>query len=167
MNEKAMTTGKVIEAIERERARLKAAIDALGDAATTLPVTEEGWTAKDVLAHLTHWEGQVAFGLGAKIEPPEYLEQVTGRPTGDQWNALVVRFYKDGTFADLLARHDHIVDLIVDSASLRTDAEMNAIGAIAWAPGHPLWRFIGGDTFLHWPQHSEALEAAAALQPKQ
>lgn len=44
-----MTTQEVIEAIEREWARLMKAVDSLADGVTTIQVTEEGWTAKDVL----------------------------------------------------------------------------------------------------------------------
>ncbi|MEX2227157.1 MAG: maleylpyruvate isomerase N-terminal domain-containing protein [Dehalococcoidia bacterium] len=59
-----MTTRQVLDEIARERTRLMAAIDATGAGASTLPVTDEGWTAKDVLAHLIHWATQVAYGLG-------------------------------------------------------------------------------------------------------
>lgn len=64
-----MTTAEVLEAIRRERQRLLQAVDALEDRAVTLQVTTDGWTAKDVLAHLIHWATQVAFGLGAAVEP--------------------------------------------------------------------------------------------------
>ncbi len=49
-----MTTQEVLDAIAREQLRLLAAVDTLGDRASTLAVTEEGWSAKDVLAHLIH-----------------------------------------------------------------------------------------------------------------
>ena len=35
---------------------------------------------------------------------------------------------------------------------------MNATDAIPWAGNRPLWQFIGGDTFLHWPLHAEGIE---------
>jgi hypothetical protein len=156
-----MTTAEVLDAISRERARLTAAVAALGERAATLPVTPEGWTAKDVLAHLVHYAGQVAFGLGAKLEPPPYVLDVPGRPSADEWNARAVAYYGDFSLEWVAARFERLVDELVARTLLRNDNEMNATDAIPWATGQPLWMFIGGDTFLHWPQHAADIERAA------
>ncbi|MEX2246331.1 MAG: maleylpyruvate isomerase N-terminal domain-containing protein [Dehalococcoidia bacterium] len=160
MNQQRMTTNEVLDAIARERQRLWASVDALGAEAATIPVTDEGWTAKDVLAHLIHWLGQVAFGLGAQLQPPAYVTAVAGRPGGDEWNALAVEHYRDVPLDEVRAEFERLVDALVVRARLRTDDEINGTDAIAWAPGRPLWDFIGGDTFLHWPLHSDAIERA-------
>lgn len=156
-----MTTDEVIEAIERERARLLAAVDAFGEHATTRAVTGEGWTAKDVLAHTIHWASQVAFALGARVEPAAYIRATEGRPTGDEWNALAVAFHSARSLADVRSDFDAVVTLIIERARLRTDDEMKATGAIPWASDRTLCAFIGGDTFLHWHSHSTALDRAA------
>src|SRR5438270_12032139 len=98
-----MNQQQVLDAIRREETRLLVAIDALGDRAATTPVTEEGWTAKDVLSHLIHWATQVAFGLGAPVEPPVYMQEERRRrqlaglddrmPTGAESNDLAVSHY--------------------------------------------------------------------------
>lgn len=50
MAETLVTTNEVVAAVERERNRLLAAIDGLGDGLEKVAVTPEGWTAQDVLA---------------------------------------------------------------------------------------------------------------------
>lgn len=55
---------EVLEAVRRERGRLLAAVDALGERATSVAVTTEGWTAKDVLAHLMHWQPRCRLRSG-------------------------------------------------------------------------------------------------------
>ena len=170
MDETRMTTAEVLDAIARERKRLADAVDALGQLATTVAVTEEGWTAKDVLAHLIHWATQIALGLGASVPPPAYMMQERERrklaglsdamPTGEESNALAVAYYHDLPFDDVQSRFDQLVDALVARVRLRTDDEMNATDAIPWAGRRPLWQIIGGDTFLHWPVHAEAIEKA-------
>lgn len=157
-------TRDVIDAITRERARLLACIDGLGDRATTLTVTAEGWTAKDVLAHLIHYAGQVAFGLGAELQPPEYVLRVQGRPEGEEWNALAVAHYSKQSFDAVRAEFDRCVTALVEQASTRTDEAMNARAPIAWAGDVLLWQFIAGDTYLHWALHATAIEEAAQKQ---
>lgn len=157
-----MKTDEVLEGIVRERARLVAAVDALGPRASTAFVTEEnGWTAKDILAHLVHYVGQIAFGLGARLEPPPYVVGVKERLTGQEWNERAVAFWRDTPLEEVRAEFDRTVDLLLEQVRLRADEEMTATDAIAWAPGRPLWQFIGGDTFLYeWPAHAQQIERA-------
>lgn len=153
-----MKTDEVLAKIASERARLLQAIDALGARAPSALVTDEGWMAKDVLAHLIHWLGQVAFALGARLEPPPYLATVKGRPSGDEWNALAVDHYHGLTLDEIRLEFGRLGDVLVEQVRLRTDDDMNTKDTIAWAGDVPLWQFIAGDTFLHWALHSETIE---------
>ena len=153
-----MKTDDVLEKIGSERGRLLQAIEALGERARSASVTDEGWTSKDVLGHLIHWLGQVAFGLGAQLEPPPYLTAVKGRPSGDEWNALAVEHYNGLTLDEVRLQFEQLADAVVEQISLRTDDDMESKGTITWAGDIPLWQFIAGDTFLHWAIHSETIE---------
>jgi hypothetical protein len=156
-------TDEVLDALGRERARLLAAVDALGPRASTAFVTEpDGWTAKDVLAHLIHYAGQIAFGLGAQLTPPPYVVGVTERLSGQEWNERAVAHWRDTSLKDVRGEFERIVDLLVERVRVQTDERMTATDTIPWAPGHRLWEFIGHDTFLHeWPAHAQQIERAA------
>lgn len=160
---RTLKTTDVLEGLGRERSRLLRAVDALGPRASSASVTEEdGWTAKDILAHLVHYLGQIAFGLGAKLEPPPYVVGVEERLSGQEWNERAVAFWRDTPIAEVRAEFERIADLLVERVRLLSDEEMLAMDTIPWAPGRPLWQFIGGDTFLHeWPAHAEQIERAA------
>lgn len=161
-----MTTQAVLEGLESQYARLNAAIDGLGAAAETAWVTEEGgWTAKDVVAHLIHFDGQIPFGLGATGGgPPAYVLGVTERLTGEEWSARAVAYWSEFPLEVLRAELDSIVESILEQVRRRDDEEINAVGTIDWyPPDRPLWAFIGNDTFLaEWPAHAEQMEQAAA-----
>jgi hypothetical protein len=160
-------TEDVLDGLARERARLLGAVDALGPLASTAFVTEEnGWTAKDVLAHLIHYAGQIAFGLGAQLQPPAYVVEETKRLSGREWNDRAVAFWKDASPDEVRAEFERNVDALVEQVRLRSDEQMLATDAIPWAPDRPLWQFIGNDTFLHeWPAHAEQIERTA-LAPR-
>jgi len=102
---------------------------------STAKVTEE-WTAKDALAHMIHWAGQIAFGMGAPLETPAWVVGETGRPSDDEWN-----------------RRERI--------NQRTNDQMNATDAIPWGGDRPLWKQIASETYAHWPGHSANIERAA------
>jgi hypothetical protein len=165
-----MTSNDVAGAVVAGRGRLLSAIDAMGDGAETMPVTREGWTAQDVLAHLIHWGTQVAFGLGAAVTPPVYMSHERQRraaaglgdamPTGDESNALAVGHFRGRPFDAVRAEFVQVSDSIIEQTRLRSDDEMAAVGTVPFAGPRPLWQFIAGDTFEHWAVHAEAIERA-------
>jgi hypothetical protein len=160
MTEPRVTTQEVIDAIARARARLDDAIRSLGAGASTVAVTTEGWTAKDVLGHMIHWAGQIAWGLGAKIEPPAYAVNATDRPSEDEWNARAVAHWRDVPFDKVKAEFDRVVDALVEQIRKGGD-QMNATDAIPWGGARPLWQQIASETYEHWPQHANDIMSAA------
>lgn len=165
-----MTVGEVLEALHLERTRLLDAVDALGADAETIWVTEpDGWTAKDILGHLIHYDGQIAFALGAEGDgPPEYVLGVTERLSGQEWNKRAVAFYRSWALADVREAFVRNADMIAERVALLTDPDLLATDRVPWPDEtRPLWQFIGHDTFLYeCPAHAEQIERAASRQKR-
>ena len=156
-----MTRDEVLAAIQRERTRLRELVDRLETDAERRTVTEEGWTAKDVLAHCIHWAGQLAFGMGAKMQPPPWVVSAGAeRPPTDEWNRRAVEHYRDKPLATVVADFDRAADAVLQQVRARSDEQLNASGALPWATNEPLWKSIASETFAHWPDHSDDLERA-------
>ena len=161
-----MNRHEVIEAIVLERAKLLDLIDQLAGDAETVRVTEEGWTAKDVLAHCIHWAGQMAWALGAPMHPPAWVEAAGNeRPAGDEWNRRVVEHYRVTPLSGVRRDFDTVVDALLDRLRRREDLDVNARAntVVPWIQSDvPVWKAIAGETFEHWPEHSAQLERAMA-----
>ena len=161
-----MNKHEVIEKIVLERARLLDLVDRLGAEAETRTVTEEGWTAKDVLAHCIHWVGQIAFGVGAPIHPPAWVEAAGGaKVEGEEWNRRVVEHYKAMPLDIVRRDFEQVVDATLDKLRRRDDIDYDARAqtVFPWVQSDvPAWKVIAGETWEHWPEHSEALERAVA-----
>jgi hypothetical protein len=164
MKEQRVSTAEVLDSIARERRRLKAAVRALGDRATSAKVTED-WTAKDAVAHMIHWAGQIAFGMGPPLEMPPWVSGVGGteRPSDDEWNRRVVEYYRDAPLDRVVADLDRVVEALIVRISERTNDQMNATDAIPWGGDRPLWQQIASETYEHWPKHSADIERAAKV----
>ena len=160
MDGKRMTSLEVSEAVTRERGRLMGAIRAMGDGASTVLVTDEGWTAKDVLAHCIHWVGQIALGMGARMEQPGWVAGVEGRPSDDDWNARVVEYYHQASLEQVINDFDRAADALLQETRARSEEQINATDAIPWGGNRPLWQQIGAETFDHWPEHTASIEQA-------
>jgi hypothetical protein len=157
-----MKPSEVLESTSRERFRLLAAVESLGGDADTLKITAEGWTAKDVLAHCIHWVSLISYGMGAPLTPPSYVTSAQGRLSSEEWNAMAVDFFREQTLADVRSQFERLVGVLENQVRLRDDSAMLATDAIRWSPGEPLWKLVGAETFLHWPEHADEIERAAA-----
>ena len=131
-----MKRDDVLGSLARERARLLDAVDALGPRAGTASVTEPsgGWTAKDVLAHLIHYAGQIAWALGEPGDPPAYVLAETRRLSGQEWNERAVAHWRDTPLDDVRAEFERNVDAMVRRVEDLTDGELLATDRVPW-PG--------------------------------
>ena len=162
MDEEQGTTRWVLERITVERDRLLDAVGSLGPSADVVWVTEpDGWTAKDVLAHLIHYLGMIAFALGAPEEPPSYVIAESRRLSGQEWNERAVEFWRAASLDEVIREFSRLVDQLIAAVAGKSDAEMRAPHGFAWAPAGALWEFVGRDTFVHeWPAHRAQIERA-------
>lgn len=158
-----MTTKDVLEALARGRAQLVESLDALGPAATSLPVTEQGWTAKDLFALFIHHAGDVTHGLGADLKPPAYVLEGSPQLSLEEWHDRAVRYWKAASLANVRAEFDQVLDALVGQVQKRSDDQMDATDAMPWAGDRPLWQIIGGETFLNlWPTYGARIDQARA-----
>jgi hypothetical protein len=161
-----MNKHEVIEKIVLERARLLDVVDQLGADAEKRTVTEEGWTAKDVLAHCVHWVGQIAFGVGAPVHPPAWIEGVDpAKVDGEGWNRRAVEHYRAMPLAIVRRDFEHVVDATLDRIRRRDDIDYDARAntVFPWIKSDvPVSKAIAGETWDHWPEHSAQLQRALA-----
>ncbi len=161
-----MNKHEVIEKIVLERARLLDLVDRLGVDASTRTVTEEGWTAKDVLAHCIHWVGQIAFGVGAPVHPPAWVEAAGDEKVeGEEWNRRVVEHYKPLPLDIVRRDFAQVTDATIDKLRRRDDIDYDVRANVVfpWVKSDvPVWKVIAGETWVHWPEHSATLERAVA-----
>jgi hypothetical protein len=155
----------LVSQITGSRARLQAAIDAFDDSEAVEPVLADGWSVKDVMAHVAEWELYVVRRIEARRrgEMPEVwatnegeTDAVNARLFGqnkDRSLAEVQRFYNDA--------HEQVLAVIesMSEADLLDDSKReDVIGP--WRS--PVWMHIGGNTFWHYVEHAEAVEAYRA-----
>jgi hypothetical protein len=162
MEPEEMTTAEVLEALTKGRADFMRSVEALGPMVSSLPVTEEGWSAKDLVAIAAHHAGDVAGGLHPET-PPEYVRAVTERLSLEEWHDRAVRYWKEAPLAEVWAEFDRWLDRLVSTVRSRSDDQMRATDAVPWAGERPLWQIIGRETFLYvWPTYIARMDQARA-----
>jgi hypothetical protein len=154
-----------VSQIAGSRARLQAGIDAFDDSDTVEPVLPDGWSVKDVMAHVAEWELYVVRRIEARRRGEEPEVWATSEEGTDATNARLFAQNRDRSLAEVAGfyhdAHKQVLDVIVSmsEADLLDDSKReDVIGP--WRS--PVWMHIGGNTFWHYEEHAEAVEAYRA-----
>jgi hypothetical protein len=148
-----MKKEELLATMRRDRATLDAAIGKLSDAEKLKAALDDGWSVKDVLAHISAWERTATSWLDviARGETPE-------RPEVRDVDATNARFYAASTDAPLAAvldesRASHAE--IVAATERLSDAQLNDKQPL----GFKLWRMIDGNSAEHYREHTRQIAA--------
>lgn len=160
-----MTKSDLLAAIRRERAALDQLLAPMDEAHMLAAARNDGWTAKDILAHITAWEQRVLAWLDRW--------RATGRPqrpepgvTWDKGNWLNDRDYEAAKAmppADVRSEAASSYAAILLTVAALSDEEL---AARPEGPEGPSWSWIvGANTYEHYLEHREEIEAWLKVRP--
>jgi hypothetical protein len=122
---------------------------------------------KDVLAHLAAWERMEAGWLDASRRgapvvrfTPEYV--VTDANYETMIEALNAQVFADNEVrspADILADLQAAQAAVLAAVTALSEDELNDPHAFPWWDGEPIWTSIAGNTYEHYQEHRELIQA--------
>ncbi|MCH7488426.1 MAG: ClbS/DfsB family four-helix bundle protein [Chloroflexi bacterium] len=147
--------------IQRERANVDALFAPLDEPGMMSVAREDGWSAKDILAHLTAWEQRLLAWVDRW--------RATGNPgrpeVGVSWegeDALNERDYlsaKEKAAADVRSEAAASYEAVMSAIEALTD---NELALQPEAADGPSWAWIiGANTYEHYREHREEMELYA------
>jgi hypothetical protein len=153
-----MEKAEVLDELHDSRQELLDLLDGLPDETLLEPGVVGGWSIKDILAHLTYWEGQTVtmlFQVARGVGKPTTVH--FGKETVD---ALNQRWFEAGK--------DRALDMIwqdwtsVRAQTIRRVSEMSKedlfdAQRFPWMKGEPLWSLIASDTVEHEEEHADSI----------
>jgi uncharacterized damage-inducible protein DinB len=147
------TREQVLRLVRDGRAELEDALARLPDARLEEPLLEGGWSAKDLMAHVSHWE--LAFLSNVGEPPPPIADQGSTDATND----AVYRHHHARPLADVREEFEAVHRRLVERVSTFSDDELNAQPVIGKEA--VVWQYIAGETWNHYPEHVAQLQRAS------
>jgi hypothetical protein len=150
-----------VERMEAEHERFLALAASIPRARYDEPgVWGEGWTIKDLFAHLTEWEqmflGWHREGLaGTKpdMPAPGYKWNETAKLNHEIWAK-----HKDVSYRTVRTRFDRSYAQMRELVDGLTEPELLEPGRFAWTGKHPLTTYLGANTASHYSAASKILK---------
>jgi hypothetical protein len=161
---KAVTTREVLDALEKQSARLLSIVADLGEERASRVVVGE-WSARDVLAHCVYWTGMLARMMGVRsYPPPAWIPrwQAEDQLGTDELNRLTVEHYRRTPLRTVLDDFRFTKQLVVDVVDFMKPENLLLPAGAPWGEGTKVWEAIASETHDHWRQHADELEKVLA-----
>jgi hypothetical protein len=122
---------------------------------------------KDILAHITGWEQKMLQWV-----EDSYAGRVPDRPAPDEdWpdldriNERIFQDNQDVPLPQVLEQVTTAHQQVLARLDKMTDADLFDGKRFAWRKGDPIWHLVGANTYLHYREHREQIEAWLARTP--
>jgi hypothetical protein len=119
----------------------------------------QGWSIKDILAHISSWHHRLLKYLEAAVQDEE--PPISGPDNLEGMDALNDQFYQenkslplDDVLSDFRNTYQQILSIV---QTMPEEALLNP-QRFSWSQGEPLWKSIAGDTYEHYQEHSEQIQ---------
>ena len=152
-----MDKARVLATLEAKHAALEAALARIPAAEMLEPHFEGGWSAKDLLAHITYWERRTLGRIQAtqRGEPPPPM------PSNDldEVNAWAFAANRDRPLAEVRADFDRTFQAVLAQVQALSEEDLSEPGRFPWARRMPLRRYFDLDGYGHYAEHTAQIQA--------
>jgi hypothetical protein len=150
---------ELLEEIQMEWELLEALLMELDEEQMLDTRAQDGWSVKDILAHITFWERLALDRMYAARDGKPIQIELVGSWDVDGLNTQTYNENKERPLDEVLADTQNIHSELMNVLEGSEAAFIEGPLPFDWAEGTPVWRFVGENTSWHYKEHRQALEA--------
>jgi uncharacterized damage-inducible protein DinB len=155
-----MDKTELLEVLEDSRQELLELLEALPDEMMLEPVRPDGWAIKDLLAHLTYWEGQTVTLLfqaqrGAAKPSTAHFGKETVEQLNARWHASSRERPLEMIWQDWIS----VRKQLLRRTNELSEADLTSPGRFPWLKNKALYELILSDTVEHEEEHADQIRA--------
>ena len=146
------TKGELLEEIHAERDKLARFLAPITPEQMTQSGAIDGWSVKDVLAHLAAWEGLllVWYNAGRRGENPPLPAEGYGWEQMDDLNQRIYEKYRHWTLDEVLDYYRKSYRETLEAVQAMAEDELFTPGRYAWTKNNALVDYVVPCTSEHY-----------------
>lgn len=153
-----MEKSELLETLEDSHQELVEMLEDLPESMLQAPGVMGDWSIKDILAHLTQWEGQIVTLL---FQAKQGMAQPsTAHFSEDSVDKLNARWHQQGQGRSLEMVWSDFVGVrkqVLRRVNEFSDLDLQDPQRYPWLNGQPLYMWIFSDTIEHEEEHGDAI----------
>jgi len=154
----SMDRRELMHNLQAGRRRLEDALAGLRDDTLLAPALDNGWSVKDLLAHLAFWEKRAGdIYLGLVIGDIADLEGAD--LTVDELNARALKQSRPASLAQVRENEAWAFHALRRLAAAAPEEHLFDPLCFVWTGGRPFAEWIADNTYGHYDEHLPALLA--------
>ena len=145
-----MNKSELLAHIRSGRAHFESVLAPFSDDQLLAPDLHDGWSIKDLIAHLGFWEQHTALRFGALlrgVEPPDEAL------TLDELNAQVFAQNRYKPLAEVRLEERAAYEQLLALVENAVDDDLFDPQRFAWTEGKPFAEWIENNTYGHYEEH--------------
>lgn len=153
-----MEQSQLIQELQASRKDFLDAIEGLDEEEFRLEGVVGEWSIKDLLAHVSRWEGETVTMLWQvrNGQVPD-RQEISGEEMVDELNARWHEESSERPLDIIRADFEALRPQTIRRVSEFTDEELNDPDLYEWLRDSPLWRWIAVDTYEHEREHAQQI----------
>ena len=159
-----MDKTELLSMIRAERACWETLLAEVGEAQMTQAGVEGEWSVKDIVAHITAYEGWIVARLQSALRD-ETLRLEIDQLDLDQRNARIFEENRSRPLHDVLAESQQVFQQLLTLVQALSDEDLTDPHRLEpvldplWTDGLPVWKCIAADSYEHYGQHIPSIRA--------
>jgi len=149
-----MTLDEILDALEDEREQFLDAIEGLSEEQMEQPGVIADWSVKDLLHHLSMWEGELIKLLWQTAQGVAPTTIHFSQASVDATNAAWHEQGKTRPLANVLSDFAAVRKQTTRRVSAFSDEDLNDPQRYPWLKEYPLWEWVKSDSFGHEAEHT-------------
>jgi hypothetical protein len=152
-----MDKKELVEALNQERESFLDLLEGLPDEAYEEPGVVGDWSLKDIIAHISMWEGEL-IRLLWQINSGQTPTTAHFRPLPvDEVNSQWYELMKDRQLNLILDDFHAVRNQTIRRLEGFSDRDLADPRRYPWLKGRALWEWIADDSFEHEAEHGEQI----------
>jgi len=136
--DKPITRERILRILDAQAEKTARAIAGLDEATLNLPARDDGWTAKEILAHMAWGHGAMLALAQGRVS----IDKISGAFDLDAQNEAERQRTRDLPLADVLALLDEARQKVRTYVGDVGEADLNQIVRTPWMGDHPQGQFL-------------------------
>ena len=160
-----MTAGRLTEILREERARWRAVLAAVGPQRLDVPGVEGTWSVKQIVAHLTWYEGVIVEGAQTLLRGDPFVRTGLRALSIDERNVLLAEESRVQSVHDVLAESERVFGQLLAVIAACPEDLLNDPRRLGLPDDVAPWTLVANNSYAHYQEHAQAIRAWLATPP--
>jgi len=154
-----MSASRLVDILRGERASWDALLARIGPGRMDLPGVEGTWSVKQIVAHLTWYEGVVVEGARQLMSTGTFVREGLRALSMDERNVILAAQSRARPVRDVLAESEQVFGQLLAVVDACPDDILNDPRRLGLPDDVVPWTLVANNSYAHYQEHARAIRA--------